>query len=626
MQRPRLLPPLSRALLLCAALLPVGSCLDFQGYEQTPTLTTEVEDWRDEVIYQVLVDRFANGDNANDYRVQLGAPARYHGGDWQGLEDQLPYLQELGVTTLWISPVVKNVETDANVDGYHGYWAQDFTELNPHFGDLVALRRLVDVAHERDMLVIIDIVANHVGQLFYYDINLNGHADEQLQGNGVDSPVMYINEYDPDFDERGIQSFTSLGEAGPAPIIFGNDPATNHMPPNPAVFRNPAIYNRKGRTLNFDVEDQLLHGDFPGGLKDVDTSRCDVKQAFVDVYARIIEQTNADGFRIDTIKHVEHEFWRYFSQRVRQRLAAKGKRNFFMFGEAFDGRDDLVGSFTQKLAPDPSEHDCAAEATGAPALTGDQLDSAFYFPQYFQAVRDVFQQGQSTDRIQALWEQRPTTWGTEAPEGGIGIAPSDIPVNFLDNHDVPRFLYGVKDLSLEVQRRLLRNALVFLYTAPGVPCLYYGTEQELRGGNDPANREDLWDTGYDRSGGTFRWIARLAKIRKAYASLRRGDVAVTWASARVGDEEDAGLFAFERTGGTNKNSYSLVVLNSNQVHASHTGFEGAAMPVSAPPGLVLEDALSGNSFTVAGDGTIDVTVEAMSAVILVPAGDIVNLD
>lgn len=623
MQRPKL-RSISLSLLLALGLVPLGSCLDFQGYEQTPALTTEVEDWRDQVIYQVLVDRFANGDAGNDYRIQLDAPARYHGGDWQGLEDQLPYLQELGVTTLWISPVVKNVETDADVDGYHGYWAQDFTELNPHFGDLVALRRLVDAAHERDMLVIIDIVTNHVGQLFYYDINLNGHPDEQLQGNGIDSPVMYINEYDPDFDERGIQSFTSLGEAGPAPIIFGSDPATNHLPPNPAVFRNPAVYNRKGRTLNFDIEDQLLHGDFPGGLKDVNTRRCDVKQAYVDVYARIIEQTNADGFRIDTIKHVEYEFWRYFTQRMRARLAQQGKTNFFMFGEAFDGRDDLVGSFTQQRPPEPDEPVC----DGGPALTGDQLDSAFYFPQYFQAIRDVFQQAQSTDRIQALWTQRTTTWGTVAPEGGVGIAPADIPVNFLDNHDVPRFLYGVQQFERDVQRQLLRNALVFLYAAPGVPCLYYGTEQEFEGGNDPANREDLWVSGFDTSTPTFQWIARLAKIRKAYASLRRGGVTVTWATSRTGDEEDAGIFAFERNGGTTKNGYSLVVLNSNQVHASRTAFEGSTMPVLAPPGTVLVDVLNngGNSWTVADDGTIDITIDAMSAVILVPQGDVVSLD
>ena len=612
------------SLVLASSLLPIGSCMNFEGYDQAPELDTHVDDWRDEVIYQVLVDRFANGDHANDYLIEADAPARYHGGDWQGLEQKLPYLQELGVTTLWISPVVRNVETDANVDGYHGYWAQDFTALNPHFGDMVALRRLVDAAHDQGMLVIIDIVTNHVGQLFYYDINLNGNPDEQIQGNGSDSPVLHINEYDPDFDPRGIQSFTSLGEAGPAPIIFASDPATNHLPPSPSVFRNPEVYNRKGRTIDFEVEDQLLHGDFPGGLKDVDTTRCDVKRAFVDVYAKIIEQTNADGFRIDTIKHVEHEFWRYFTQRVRQRLASQGKSKFFMFGEAFDGRDDLVGSFTQQMLPDPSEADCAA-GTGQP-LSGDQLDSAFYFPQHFQAIRDVFQQAQSTDRIQTLWAQRATTWGTVAPASGIDVAPADIPVNFLDNHDVPRFLYGVRDLPKDQRRLLLHNALLFLYTAPGVPCLYYGTEQEFSGGNDPANREDLWLSGYDTQNPTFRWIARMAKIRKAYASLRRGSWAVTWASDRVGDEEDAGLFAFERNGGTSSNGYSLVVINSNQAHASHTSFGGNAMPVLAPPGTELRDALSGDSFTVAGDGTIEVSVEPMRGVILVPAVDWVSID
>lgn len=612
------LSTLGLAALLTAAPVGLSSCLDFGGYDETPELTNEVEDWRDEVIYQILVDRFANGDNGNDYRIELDAPARYHGGDWQGIEDKLPYLEELGVTTIWISPVVKNVETDADVDGYHGYWAQDFTALNPHFGDLPALRRLVDKAHERDMKVIIDIVTNHVGQLFYYDINLNGNPDEQLQGNGSSSPVMYINEYDPDFDPRGIQSFTSLGEAGPAPIIFGKDPATNHLPPSPAVFRNPNVYNRKGRTLDFDVEEQLLTGDFPGGLKDVDTTRCDVKEAFVEVYARIIEETNADGFRIDTIKHVEYEFWRYFAQRMRQRLGPQGKTNFFMFGEAFDGRDDLVGSFTQQLPPEDGETTCAA---GGPPLTSDQLDSAFYFPQYFQAVRDVFIQAQGTDRIQTLWEQRTTTWGTTAPTGGVGIAPSDIPVNFLDNHDVPRFLYNVQDLSEEVQGQLLRNALVFLYTIPGVPCLYYGTEQDFAGGNDPANREDLWDSGFDTTGTTFQWIARMAKIRKQYASLRRGDVSVTWASARAGEEEDAGIFAFQRNGGTSGNGYSLMVFNTNQVHDSHTGFEGAAMPVIAPAGTVLKDALTGDTWTVASDGTVDVSLPPMSAVVLVPESD-----
>ena len=610
--------------LVSAALVACGGAGDFDNPASLPHQANADVDWRDQVIYQIMIDRFANGDPNNDINVAPTIPGRYQGGDWQGVIDKLPYLQDLGVTALWISPVVKNTESDAGFASYHGYWTQDFLRTNPHFGDLYKLRELVDAAHARGMLVILDVVTNHVGQLFYYDINLNGNPDEQIQGNGSDSPVLHINEYDPDFDPRGIQSFTSLGEAGPAPIIFASDPATNHLPPSPSVFRNPEVYNRKGRTIDFEVEDQLLHGDFPGGLKDVDTTRCDVKRAFVDVYAKIIEQTNADGFRIDTIKHVEHEFWRYFTQRVRQRLASQGKSKFFMFGEAFDGRDDLVGSFTQQMLPDPSEADCAA-GTGQP-LSGDQLDSAFYFPQHFQAIRDVFQQAQSTDRIQTLWAQRATTWGTVAPASGIDVVPADIPVNFLDNHDVPRFLYGVRDLPKDQRRLLLHNALLFLYTAPGVPCLYYGTEQEFSGGNDPANREDLWLSGYDTQNPTFRWIARMAKIRKAYASLRRGSWAVTWASDRVGDEEDAGLFAFERNGGTSSNGYSLVVINSNQAHASHTSFGGNAMPVLAPPGTELRDALSGDSFTVAGDGTIEVSVEPMRGVILVPAVDWVSID
>ncbi|MCA9690627.1 MAG: alpha-amylase, partial [Myxococcales bacterium] len=293
----------SAALALTLAAAP--ACVHFDNLEEPIELATHAGDWRDQVIYQILVDRFADADYGNNYGYAPDHMARYHGGDWAGIEQNLDYLQELGVTALWISPVIKNVDTDAGVDGYHGYWAQDLTATNPHFGDLAALRSLVAAAHEREMLVIIDIVTNHLGQLFYYDINLNGQPDILIQESGkFGKPVLHTTEYDPDFDPRGIQAFTSLGEAGPAPIIFQHDPATNHMPPLPVIFQDPAVYNRKGRTYNFADPDQLLHGDFPGGLKDVDTSRCDVKQAMVDSYARWIELTDADGFRIDTVKHV----------------------------------------------------------------------------------------------------------------------------------------------------------------------------------------------------------------------------------------------------------------------------------------------------------------------------------
>src|SRR3954465_4993766 len=157
-------------------------------------IETHVQDWRDEIIYQVLVDRFANGDPGNDYNVDSSSLAHWPGGDWKGLEDHLDYIEALGVTTLWISPVVKNVDTDAGFDGYHGYWAQDLTQPNPHFGDVAALRRMVAAAHDKGMKVILDIVTNHLGQLFFYDINENGEPDERVAGSGATSSVVPINE------------------------------------------------------------------------------------------------------------------------------------------------------------------------------------------------------------------------------------------------------------------------------------------------------------------------------------------------------------------------------------------------------------------------------------------------
>jgi hypothetical protein len=223
------------------------ACMQFDdGVSGELPLATNVTDWRDEIIYQLLVDRFADGDAGNNYRVNTAAPGKWHGGDWKGVEDKLDYIESLGVTTLWISPVVKNVDTDAGFDGYHGYWAQDLSQPNPHFGDLPALRHMIAAAHQKHMKVILDIVTNHMGQVFYYDINKNGQPDENVSGSGlhVDSngnptdTVVHINEYDPDFNPRGVQSRTSLGESGPAPIIFVYDPASNHIPPMPEVFQN----------------------------------------------------------------------------------------------------------------------------------------------------------------------------------------------------------------------------------------------------------------------------------------------------------------------------------------------------------------------------------------------------
>lgn len=556
-------------------------------------LTTHVDDWRDEVIYQVLVDRFANGDVNNDFGVQPGHLARFQGGDWRGLENHLDYFERLGVTTLWISPVVRNVETDADFDAYHGYWAQDLTETNPHFGDLTALRSLVKAAHEKKLKVVLDIVTNHMGQVFFYDQNLNGKPDVYIGGSGGTSPVTRSTEYDPDWDSRGVQVFTSLGVAGRAPITFFDLPETYRQRPKPDVLGTADAYHGLGRTLDYERPDQLLMGDFPGGLKDVATELPEVREAMVESYARWAELADLDGFRIDTVKHVEHGFWQHFAPAVRKRLADQGKQKFLMFGEAFDGRDDLLGSFTKP----------------------DEMDSVFYFSQKYVVYADVFEKAhdanaqRGTSQIAWLWSQRATNWSNTPQPQGIGLAPSKVPVNFIDNHDTARFLNNARG-----DVKALRNALTLLLTEEGLPCVYYGTELDFAGGNDPANREVLWTTGFDASGETWQHLARLNVLRKQHVALRRGDTKVLFSTTNTQAEDDAGLFAFERSGGDAGEAYALVVLNTNGRHTSKT-----RLMTSKPAGTLLADALTpGPAYTVGAGGALDVELPAQTALVLVP--------
>ena len=226
------------------------ACADIPSQNGPAILATHVADWRDEVIYQVLIDRFEDGDINNDEAIQPGFLDRYQGGDWQGLENRLDYLQDLGITTLWITPIVKNVDTDAGVDGYHGYWASDLHKTNDHFGDPSALRSLINDAHTRGMKVVLDIVCNHMGQLFFYDTNLNGQPDDYVEGSGTTSPLIQINEYDPDWNAAGIQIISSEGPSGRAPIIFVDDPSINRTPP-PDLMGTPGAYHGFGHILEF---------------------------------------------------------------------------------------------------------------------------------------------------------------------------------------------------------------------------------------------------------------------------------------------------------------------------------------------------------------------------------------
>lgn len=138
----------------------------------TPVSYAEEFDFDEAVIYFLLTDRFYNGDETNDDPNGEGYdqdhPETYHGGDLRGLIEKLDYLDELGVNTIWITPIVDNIDHNVRHGkdyqyGYHGYWAKDFTQMDEHLGDLLTFKELIDEIHERDMKLMLDVVINHAG-------------------------------------------------------------------------------------------------------------------------------------------------------------------------------------------------------------------------------------------------------------------------------------------------------------------------------------------------------------------------------------------------------------------------------------------------------------------------------
>ena len=679
------MPAVSRVLasVLALGLAACGGASDVEHPADRPHRSNADVDWRDQVIYQIVIDRFANGDPNNDFNVEPSVPGKFHGGDWQGVIDKLDYLEQLGVTALWISPVVKNVEEDAGFHSYHGYWTQDFLRPNAHFGDLAKLRELIDKAHDKNMLVILDVVTNHMGQLFYYDINGNGQPDDSLFGGGYGHTCLQICkqnpaacstdeieyctegkdyleriiEWDPDYDPRGVQGWTSLGFSGPADVRFTDWPDKNRTPPprppewfdwpdDKPWFDDPSWYNRRGRVYvwrheadytNDFVRDQETKGDFPGGLKDLDTDNPDTKEALIRAFEYWIDVADFDGFRIDTVKHIDRPevnrnvraFWGDFADRMRAKAKSLGKQNFFLFGEAFDGKDDLIGSYTWG----------GQDAQGA----FGRLDSVFYFSQKYRGIDAVFAQGQPTKNLECLYNSRvgrnptdtfcqtngypqgpdyqPTPHASSA-DGGIGLAPQQVLVNFLDNHDLPRFMFEKNDPAI------LRSALMYLMTWDGIPCVYYGTEQGFAGGVDPKNREDMFRGNellhlapFATDGELFGFVQGLIKMRKDNIALRRGQVMPVWSTTVSGARRDAGIFAFERT--VMGEQTVLVVLNSSTQSSEScapTTDGGACLKTTLAPGSVLTDVMPGGdgaTFTVKTDGTVAVTVPARSGRVLV---------
>lgn len=504
----------------------------------------------EEIVYFVLPDRFENGDRSNDTggfegdRLITGFdPAHkgfFHGGDLKGLTQRLDYLERLGVTAIWFAPIFQNKPVQGpegnESAGYHGYWVTDFTRPDSHFGTRDEFKAFVEAAHARGMKVYMDIITNHTADVIRYE---EGDATGYAYRSRGDYPYSRkggvggtpINEGFMGDADRSEENFAKLTDPSYAytPMV----PAEEATAKVPAWLNDPIYYHNRGDTT-FTGESSRF-GDFVG-LDDLYTEHPRVVAGMIDIYASWIRDFGIDGFRVDTARHVNPEFWQAFVPAMLETAGEAGIPNFHIFGEVYkdSSNNGYIAQYTRR--------------DGFPAV----LDFAFA-----QGIRETVAQGKGTYILNELFDGDVLYEGGE--EAALGMP------TFLGNHDMGRFSTIVKWDRPEVgQDELLARVKLghaMLLTLRGSPVVYYGDEQGFVGdGNDQAAREDMFasvtasyndndligtdattaTSNFDESHPLFALISELSAVRKAHPALSTGRQEVRHY------EQEAGIFAVSR--------------------------------------------------------------------------------
>jgi glycosidase len=220
-----------------------------------------------DIIYFILTDRFnGKGKSASTYGLDKKNPTAYHGGNFDGIIEKIPYLKKLGITALWITPVYWQVNMPLQgAQSYHGYWALDFNKVDPHLyvdkgyeqGSRKYLKELVDELHKNSIKLVLDVVVNHAGY---------SHPG---QSNKSDNPTPIRSDW---FNQQGLSS---------------------------------------------DVD--VIHGEL-SGLPDFDLDKLDVVDYHIESMIAWIRETGIDAVRMDTAKHVEKQFWNYYKTQIHGRF------------------------------------------------------------------------------------------------------------------------------------------------------------------------------------------------------------------------------------------------------------------------------------------------------------------
>jgi alpha-amylase len=457
--------------------------------------------WSDEILYFVLVDRFADGDLSNDVAVDPADKGKFHGGDLKGLTEQLDEIASLGVTAVWVNPLVKNIDGFVTGAGfpdwaYHGYWADDFGRLDPRFGSDADLEAFVRAAHARGLRVLLDVVYNHVGY--------------------------------------GSRLLT--------------DPRTKDY------FRHPC------------GQDDLTS--CVAGLPDLMTERPEVRDWVLGPSLERARRFGLDGFRLDTVKHVDHAFW----QEHRRRLRAEVSPSFFLLGEVWGGDAQVLD----------------------PWFASDELDAGFDFGFQGSALGWVQGRGRTVAFARYL-------------ESRQKVRPGHLLAHFLSSHDVEGAL---SQLGGDVARFKLAAALQLAVS--GLPVVFYGEEVGRDIGKWPSNRSDMpWGERAIRPGAGVRrdealrtWYRRLLAARRAHPGLSH------FVHRTLSAEGDLLVFLREDPA---RGDAVLVAVNRGDAPAEATVDRPVAWGVRA-----ARDELGGGAAALGEGGTVRVTVPPRTAALLAP--------
>jgi glycosidase len=454
-------------------------------------------DWRDKWIYFLLVDRFNNPlqPPAHAWDSPFG---EFQGGTLKGIEEGLDYLLDLGVGAIWLSPVMKNLQS--NPFTYHGYGAQDFLAIEPRFASDPAahaqveqeLEELIDQAHARGIYIIFDVVLNHAGDVFAYVLP-NGSLVSEAPKRSDRYPVRWR-------DENGVPR-----QDWPAP------PQSSHADAAvwPSELRRNELFRQQG------LGDEA-GGDF-ASLKELVTDYSEwtatsgrvfpVRDALIRTFQYLIARFDVDGFRIDTLKFIEREFAQIFGNATREFALSIGKKNFFTFGEVYDNEEQIA-------------HFIGRSTTEHTDLIG--VDAALDFPLFFD-LPSVVKGMSAPAQIVSMYAHRKAVQRHILTSHGEA---SRFFVTFLDNHDQRERFYYREDSDPDAFEDQLSLGLACLFALQGIPCVYYGTEQGLSGrGNSDANvREALWGrpAAFDQNADLFKSVKRISELRRDNPPLRYG--------------------------------------------------------------------------------------------------------